>query len=153
MKQRIILSLALILSVLLPPVSLPVTAQTQRPQRFTADTGVVSLGPNQMLRVTVAAGDVNGDALITVRSRRMEYTQDVCSGGGVCKLAVSSQSTSPPVLLGNGDGTFFDLTGGQAVRGVVLSNRRGALVTAAIINTLTGETTTQIIMANTEGDF
>ena len=52
-----------------------------------------------------------------------------------------------------GEAVSFDLVATTYGRGIVSSNRRDAVVTAAIINTLTGETTSHIIMANTDGDF
>ena len=126
------------------------TAAAQQPQRFTADSGVVALGPNQALRIVVAGGPGGGPHVI--QFRRLEYMPAGCAGDGVCKLAVSSQSDSAPITLRQGEAAAVELVASTYGRGVVLSNRRGVQVTAAIINTLTGETTSQIIMANTEGD-
>ena len=152
MKRKIILSIALILSVILVSmISSDSTTLAQQPQRFTADTGVVTLGPNQVLRVTVATGDLNGDDTASVRLRWIEYTQGVCNSGGVCKHAVASQTTTNPITLMPGEAASLDLVATTFGRGIVLS-RRDVRATAAIINTLTGETVSHIIMANTEGD-
>ena len=96
-------------------------------------------------------GDGGGEAV--VRFRRIEYFQGACNGG-VCTLAISSQTTSGPLTLMPGEGASMDI-GATAfgVRGVVFSNRPDVTVTAQTINTFTGEVTSHVIMANTEGDF
>jgi hypothetical protein len=60
-------------------------------------------------------------------------------------------------MLAPGNAAIFDVTDGtsntiMAVRGVVESNRPNVTVTAQIISP-TGEVTSQIIVANTEGDI
>ena len=141
MKRRITLSIALALSVVL--VSLVSSDQAVNAQpgglRRVADTGIVTLGLNQKLRISsVIVGDVTGNAAITFR--KIGYTQETCIGG-VCKLTASSQTTSAPITLMSGEGAFFDIFVGDldAVRGVVLSNNRKVRVKAMIINTTTGE--------------
>jgi hypothetical protein len=62
----------------------PVRAQQAR-RIVTFDTGVVTLGPNQMLRLTIAAGDFTNDGDTTVGLRGIKYAQGA-SGGGVCQL-------------------------------------------------------------------
>lgn len=153
MRHRICLSIALVLSlVLVSLASSDSSAKAQQPQRFTADTGIVTLGPNQALRIIAAGGPGGGPHII--QFRRMEYTQAACTSDGVCKLAVASQSATNPISLSPGEAASLELviTTSDICQGVVVSNRRDLRVTAAIINTLTGETISQIIMANTEGD-
>ena len=150
MKRRITLSIALCLSVVLVLLtSSDSTVKAQQQGRFFAyDTGIVTLGPNQALRV----GVVNyRETDFNVRFRRMEYIQTACNGG-VCKLAAASQTTTNPITLMPGEAASLELVATTYGRGIVLS-RRDVRVTAAIINTLTGETVSHIIMANTEGDF
>ena len=150
MKRNMTLSIALALSVLVSLVSLPAAARSQQRQRCTADTGVITLGPNQKLRVVVTG--MGGNDAITVRFRRMEYTQDAC-GGGVCKLVVASQSTSAPITLMPGEAASVDITptpGSSGVRAVVVSNRRNVRVTAAIIDTITGEPTSTSLLDTME---
>ncbi|HYJ87393.1 MAG TPA: hypothetical protein VEW46_15130, partial [Pyrinomonadaceae bacterium] len=61
MKRLLRPSIALVLgAVLLLLISSDSMAQQGR-RRFSADTGIVTLGPNQKLRVAVA-GDFDGDA-------------------------------------------------------------------------------------------
>jgi hypothetical protein len=155
MKRRITLSIALALSVIsLVLLSSDSTAQAQPRPRFRADTGVVMLGPNQALRVTATAA-VDGADFLTIRFRRMQYGQGACNGG-VCKLASVTDLIIDPFTLMAGEAASMDITplaGASGVRVVVQSNRRNVIATAAIINTITGETVSHIIVANTEGDI
>ena len=144
-------AVALALSVILLSIasSDSKTQAQQRGKLFQWDTGVVSLGPNQVLRIT---GDWNGDGDTTVRFREIKYGQGTCNGT-VCKLITISTTTSGPQTLADGEAISLELIATTYGRGIVTSNRRNMRVTASIINTTTGETTSHIIMANTEGDF
>lgn len=161
MKRRITLSLALALSVLVSLVTLPTTAQAQQRIRFRADTGLVKLGRNQVLRLDVTFDrDVNNiadEAQALVRFSTIKYVQGSCNSDGVCKHVAAGTVTAGPYSLASGEAAsivtdnvdpdeFFG-------RVMVVSNRRKMRATATIINTATGETTSHIIMANTEGDF
>ena len=151
MEHRIFITLAA--GILLSLASFTVTAQKDAPARrlFMADTGIASLGPGEVLRVTIDWGDGSGEAI--VRFRRIEYSQGACNAGA-CTLAMSSQTTSAPLTLMPGEGASMDI-GDTAfgVRGVVFCNRPDVTVAAQTINTSTGEVTSHVIMANTEGDF
>ena len=138
MKRRITLSIALALSlVLVSLMSSDQTARAQPSQKFTSDTGLVALGPNQVLRITVAVGDIDGDDAVRVRFRWIEYSQGVCSGG-VCKHAIESQNTSAPITLTPGEVLSFDHIGNfNFLRGVVLSNSRKLRVNAIVFDTST----------------
>ena len=153
MKRNIALALAALslLSVSLLMSDSSVRAQQTR-RLVTFDTGVVSLGPNQILRLMVTGGDFNSDGDTTVGFRTIKYTQGVCDGG-VCQLVNAGSTTSGPHTLAAGEGVSLELVATTYGRGIVSSNRKNVRVTASIINTLTGETTSHIIMANTEGDF
>ena len=151
MKRSIALAVALAVSVILLLLASPdsATHAQQRSRLFHWDTGVVSLGPNQVLRIT---GDWNGDGDTTVGFREIKYGQGACNGT-VCKLLTISTTTSGPHTLADGEAISLELVATTYGRGIVTSNRRDMRVTASIINTSTGETTSHIIMANTEGDF
>ena len=151
MKRSIASAVALAVSViLLSLVSSDSTTQAQlRGRLFHWDTGVVALGPNQVLRLS---GDWNGDGDTTVGFREIKYGQGACNGN-VCKLVIISSTTSGPHNVAAGEAIALDLIATTYGRGIITSNRRDVQVTASIINTLTGETTSHIIMANTEGDF
>ena len=151
MKRSIALAVALAVSVILLSLasSDSATQAQERGRLFQWDTGVVSLGPNQVLRIT---GDWNGDGDTTVGFREIKYGQGACNGT-VCKLITISTTTSGPHRLADGEAISLELIATTYGRGIVTSNRRNMRVTASIINTTTGETTSHIIMANTEGDF
>ena len=101
-----------------------------------------------MLRLS---GDWNGDGDTTVGFREIKYGQDACNNA-VCKLVIIGTTTSGPHNVPPGEAIALDLVATTYGRGIVTS-RRDVQVTASIINTLTGETTSHIIIANTEGDF
>jgi len=148
MKRSIIFFITLVASSFL--VSLAGSDSEAQPQKktFVWDTGVIALGPNQRLRLAVTGdGQLLGNLLL--RFRRTGYFE----ADNIYQVA--SQTTTGPVSLGAGEAVSVDFNrdGADAVRGMVLSNRRNVRVTATIMNTITGETTSHIIMANTEGDF
>lgn len=153
MKRKITLIALVVGGVLVSLMSFDATAWAQQRMRFRADTGIVKLGPNQVLRVTATA-DVDGNDFLALRFRRMQYAQGTCDGE-VCKLGSVTDLILDPITLMPGQGASMDLSQGgfNGVRIVVQSNRRNVRATAMIVNTVTGETTSQIIMANTEGDF
>ena len=139
MKRRITLSIAIVLSVALVSLitsDLRVDAQNQI--RVIADTGLIKIGPGQILRLTATpAGGIN-----TVSFRRMEYMQTTCDGG-VCKLAVASQSSTDPTLVGPGEAASIYMggdTGTHEVRAVVLSNSKEVTVTGMLIDMASGNT-------------
>src|SRR5436190_23760353 len=70
LKNNIIAVLGL--SLLLSLMSSGSTAQPQR--RFFADTGIISGGPNQIIRLTAAGNDS-----ITVRFMETDYMKGPCS--------------------------------------------------------------------------
>ena len=116
------------------------TAKAQeRGRRFAGDTGIVTLGPNQMLRVT-AAGDGRAlDNLLTIRLSRIEYAQEGC-GGGACRLSVAFRETIAPMTLGPGEAVSTNIRPMPEVAGVrVLVVADGSVKPIAmIVNTVTG---------------
>ena len=143
MKRRITLSIAITLSIVaisLTSSDMPVSAQNQL--RVVGDTGVIKLGPNQVLRVGAVDGDTDGSDFLVFR--RVGYTQDACNGA-VCKLVVSSQTTSSPISLMPGEAATFQVgpdVQGNGVRVVVLSNGRNMRGNASIVDQVTGATVT-----------
>jgi len=136
MKRRITLSIALVLSIgLVSLMSSDSTAKAQNQVRVVADTNMITLGQDQIIRITASPAGGN----YTFAFRRIDYTQGNCIGG-VCKHAISSQTTSPPILLGSGEAASFDITpmsNSSGVRGVVLSNSSKVKVTAIVFDTAT----------------
>lgn len=120
-------------------VALFVSSAAAQPRQFAADTGVVSLGEGQVLRIWVNAGD--GNDLIRFRFTRMLYMQEACSGP-VCKHVISSQDASDVLVVRPGEAVSIDVQSSPAggnVRTTITGIGRGARVTATIIDGATGK--------------
>ena len=161
MKIKLTLSIALALGIVLLSLTYSDwTAGAEPPQRFVFDTGLIKVGTGQLAIVSVAAGDFNGDGSVDAADyvfRRFEYAEGPCTPDGVCRQAVESQSVSDVIRLLPGQAASIvvdpsDPTG-NTVRAVVVTNKRSARVTASIVDTVTGRTTSHIIVANTDGDI
>jgi hypothetical protein len=126
-----------------------VAAETVAPNALSvvADSGVITLGPNQLLRVTVVNGG-GGQGAVSVRFREITYSEGVCNGP-VCIHPVASQNTYGLLTLTGGAAASFEIFNtAYGVRGVVSSDTPGLKVLAEVIDA----TTNQIILMNTEGD-
>ncbi len=142
MKRRIILSIALVLSVaMLALTRSDSTAQAEQAQRFVSDTGVITLGLNQSLLITVVRSNKSEDGppmQHIVQFRRMNYADEVCNGN-VCKQAVDSATNSGAMPLTPGEAVTFkvepDVLGN--VRGMVLTNSRDVEVNSIVFDTST----------------
>jgi hypothetical protein len=139
MCRRIALTIALAVSVLsLALMSSDSTARAEKQNKATWDTGVVTLGQNQMLRISIVFDDGTGPHIF--RFRRIEYTQGTCDGG-VCAHQVASETTSAPVTLAAGEAASVNILGttyGGNGRGIISSSSQDVRVTALIIDTTTG---------------
>ena len=139
MKRRTTVALTLVLSVVL--ISLMRSDSTliaqQGGRRSVTDTGMLTLGPNEVLRITVNSRDGNDAANTVVRFRRIEYAAGNCTGG-VCKQAVSSQTTSGAITLDRGEAVSMDIQATAfGVRGVVLSSNPNIEVRGIVFDTST----------------
>jgi hypothetical protein len=142
MKRKNILSSTLVVSavlILLAGFGSTVRAQ-QSPQAkmFVADSGVVSLTPNQKLRVSVTT--TNDNDTIGIRFRRCTYA---FQAEGL--LAVNSTRISPVLNLASNQTRFVDEYVENGLENLSLRVRVGAkrpdfVVTFQIINVITGET-------------
>ncbi len=140
MKFRKTLSIAIVLSIVLVSLmSSDSTAKAQNRIKAVADTGMVTLGPNQVLRLSVVSVDGElGGGIYGIRFRQVSYTQGICNGDGVCKQSVASQSTSDPMTLMPGEAATFDIPNTAfGVRGIVETNRRNVRVLAIVFDTST----------------
>jgi hypothetical protein len=127
---------AFLVAVLLSLATAGSKAQNQQ-QGFVFDTGIVTLGSNQLLRLTVSSWYYDFSYAI----RRSTYAQGPCNDG-ICKHSLVSQDTSNPIHVAPNEGASVDIANsGLAVRGTVLSSRRRMQVTAQIIDTTTGNVT------------
>jgi hypothetical protein len=135
MNRKSILTLVLALLPLL--VFAPTARGQQQKPKAAFDTGVVTLAPNQILRITV--NGQGGNDAVTVGFRRMTYSQGTCAGG-VCRLSLNDEDRFPVLTLQPGEAASFDIPHTAfGVRGVVLTGGQNVRVTAQIIDTVTGE--------------
>lgn len=136
MKNRMTLSVVLTVSLLLSLVSIPSAALGQQPRRFSASSGLITLGTGQGLRVT--AVNTDGRA-IRVRFAWTQYMASDCTGmPEVCRHTPASQDETTPVTLGTDDALTLDVpaTGG-GVNVAVQSNSRNVKVLGIVFDTST----------------
>ena len=135
MTRGLPLVFMLTLSLAAPAAPAPVPSAAD----VAADTGIVSLGPNQVLRVNLFPILPYIEQENIFRLRRTEYSAGACSGG-VCGLSVASQTTSAPITVPPGGAATLDVPGGSAgSRVVLLSAGRGARMTAQVVDATTGQ--------------
>ncbi len=143
MKRKTTKTIALVLSIVLLSICSDSTANAQQGTRkFSADTGIVTLGPNQLLRVAISGdfdgnGDVGGSDFVF---RRLGYIEQ----DNIYRVA--SQATTDPIRLTQDEGASIDINQGgfNAVRCVVSGNligtdARSARVTIQVINRTTNQ--------------
>jgi hypothetical protein len=139
MKHRTRFSIALLITIVL--LSLTSSVNAQQVRRHVADTGIITLGPNQKLRVAIA-GDFDGDADVDGTDflfKRFGYIEQ----DNIYRVA--SQTTDTINLVQN-EGASIDINQGgfRAVRCVVSGNlsvkdAKSARVTVQIINKITNQ--------------
>ena len=138
MKRKVTLSAALVFGLLLlTQLSSDSAAIAQQGgRRSVTDTGTLTLGANEVLRLTVNPKD-GASGSIVVRFRRIEYSPGNCNGGG-CKHVPTSQTTSDPITLTRSEAASFDIQNtASAVRGVVLSSSPNVEVRGIVFDTST----------------
>jgi len=143
MRHRTIFSAALILDALLWVNLAPAAFGQQGGRSVVADTGIIRLGPGQILRITVT-GQAGNDTL-NVRFRRMYYVGS--ANGGVWRSSVTAQDISDPITLASNEAASTDISQGgfDAVRGEVIIRGYTGTTTVnegvifQIIKTSTGE--------------
>lgn len=124
--------------ILISLISSDSTTKAQQGGGGIFNTGIITLGPNQVLRLTIAAGDVNGDNNILVRFRQMGYIEQ----DNIYKSTY--QFTGNPIQLAPGEGASIDISQVEfnAVRGIIQVNTgtssRKPTVIAQIIDAPTG---------------
>ncbi|HKX84852.1 MAG TPA: hypothetical protein VJL58_11570 [Pyrinomonadaceae bacterium] len=144
MKRKITLSIMLALSIVLVSLTRSdSTAKAQPPQRFFADTGFITPGPDQRLRLTISINPRDGTFTGTLVSfTKFVYAQPTCDDG-ICTVTAASQNTSEPIRLMPGEAVWIDIYApfdqGGGVRGVVQSNDQNVQVNALIIDIATDE--------------
>ena len=119
------------------------TVNAEPPQKFKWDTGIVTLGQNQILRVVSVDGELGGGIYGEV-IRRIEYQQTVCEAG-ICKNAIASQTTSPQLTIAPNESASIDTPNGGIWRIVVLTNNRNVQVNAIVFDTFTQRVVTSAV--------
>jgi hypothetical protein len=135
MKRRMSISIALVLGVVsLFLMSGGPTVRAAKERVFSIDTGIMTLGPNQVLRIVTNNKDP--EAGYVVRFSQMTYS--VTSSSGTSRYARVSQTTSDPMSVAPGEGFSIDIGTSENLRVVVSSDSPDLQVTAQIIDTTTG---------------
>ena len=152
MKRRTATSLLLSTSLLVCLLGPPLPAQGQQGRRLRGDTGVITLGVGQVLRLTVNGRD--GNDAFRVRFAWMKYMPAGCNTDGVCRHTIQSQGVTAPVNFGANQAASYDVQGtGDGVRVSVFVAAGDVNGDAQIINTATGEVTSHVVIWFVEGDF
>ena len=148
MKRRVTISIAIafsIISVLLMSSDSSVEAQNQL--RYTAGTGIITLGENQNLSLTINGS--SGNDAIAIRFRRTVYVKTNCTDG-VCRYVIETQTTTGQMLSAPNQSSKLDLMGNQigpdrAVSIEVLSSSPKAVATMQLTDALTGQVESVLI--------
>jgi hypothetical protein len=118
MKRKSILSVALALSVIVSMVSFPLSVSgATTANRFTASTGMIKVGPDQILRISV--GGLQGNDTIQVRFAWMKYMPAGCNNDGVCRHVVQAQGWAGPITLDSNEAASFDTPGETEVQALI----------------------------------
>lgn len=153
MKRQSVSSMLMLVILVASVLYAPFTVRAQpRPNRFRGDTGVITLGLGQVLRITLSSEAFEDNAFVT-RFNWTKYMPGVCNTEGVCRHVVQSEGSTAPVNVGPHQVASYEIQGtGNGVRLEVRVNTADVIADAQIINSSTGEVTSHVIMANTEGD-
>lgn len=121
-------------------LALSTTATAQNGIKPIVDSGMITLGPKEVLRLTVVGGNNNDN--VRVRFRLIDYTAGMCNGPE-CKHVILSQTTSAPIRLDAGEAassSFPTTVAGEEVRyvrAVVLSDNPNVKVQGIVFDTST----------------
>lgn len=138
MRRKIVVSIALVLSIAaVALMSSDSTASAQRNRSYLYDSGVVRLGPNQVLIGLLIPGIQ--DNQVPVRSTKMQYAEVSCNGS-VCKDQIASQNIFEDVILSSVvlRDSITQLPISSGVRIVFSSNNPNLRANGQIIDTVSG---------------
>lgn len=142
MKRNYVILTTFILSVVFLSSYFDLSVKGQRTAVF--DTGIISLGPNQILRVSIV-GDWNGDGRDDIGVRQIRYSQGTCNSDGVCRMFTADQTNMPPLMIASGEAVTMDiapLPNSSGIRAIVrTSGNRRTKINVMIIDTMTGQVT------------
>jgi len=109
----------------------PIPQSTDGNQTFLFDSGVITIGGDQTLRITFSAGGDSGSLIVSNDS----FMQLGCAGA-VCKHTVASHANLGPFRLTLGEALSIDVAanGGSGMRQTVRSNIKNLRVVGEIID-------------------
>ena len=154
MKRKITLSTVLAVSVaILSLMSSDAAAQVSGQAAFVADTGVITLGPNQFLRITAMVPQRSTVRSLTVTFNTQTNTHGTCNPSGVCVHTVGSLTTSQPVTMVPGQGASIDIMrtpNASGVRGemIMTMNMRPDTTPDVQVNALIIDGNTGVVVAS-----
>ena len=135
MKNRILIALAVGILLSLTSFAIPVQKDAPSGRVFIADTGIVPLGLNQVLRITCV--NKNGNASATIRFRRLEYAQGPGNSGVTTYSSVTDLILDPLQLM-PGEGASLEIPNtASGVRGMILSSSQNVEVLCVVFDTST----------------
>jgi hypothetical protein len=106
------------------------SAAPPQARHVVADTGVVPLGPGQVMRLTVTTR--RGGEATTIEGVSLTYGEGACQDG-VCAHPVATRSEARSLTLDQAGGASLNIPhAGFGVRGVIRSNRRDLRVLGTI---------------------
>lgn len=134
------LPLIALLTVAVLGVSLVRNQAAQANLRHLADTGLITVGPNQKIRLTAAAADFGG--ALKIRFTVLNYGQGECAGN-VCRAAVVSRTETEITNLAPGETAFVNGDPDQPIivgrSRIVVEGNKPMLVNLQIVDTVTGQ--------------
>ena len=139
MKRRTTILIAIFVSIgLVSLVIMNTPTNAERNRIYRTNSGIISLGPNQSLRITTVN---QGDETIRVSFRTLEYSRGNCNDAA-CKLTIASETISDPVTLAPGEGLSADIqnSGVAGIQTEMLHNKYPENMKHEIVDTSTGNT-------------
>lgn len=116
------------------------TTMAQRVRYYHTDTGMVTLGPNELLRLTVTP--TFAPPTMGTFNFKINATLSNCTNN-LCVHTVTTQTSTGPMPLNPGQAVSYDVTqppGASAVRAGVELTNPNVVVNAFIIDRITGAT-------------
>lgn len=147
MKRKITLLTTLVMSIVLIAITSS-DAMAQARNRRVFDSGVITPGPNQSVRLSVATGDINSDGYIDLSVRAISYSQGNCEGI-VCVLMVHGIWDATSLGLDSDEAITIDIPNETSgIRLMILTNSKNLRANLFLINNITGEVETAYKLEN-----
>jgi len=136
LKRKIALTSALMFTVaVMALMRSDSSTRAQNQNRFVYDTGLVTLGPGQTMKVSFSANGDSGQLLVSLGS----YVSGTCSPDNICRHNLASETSHGPVSLMNHEAVTIDVPmapGASGVRVMTRTNIKNVTVTVSILDAL-----------------